>query len=164
MVEKAAGIQLAGYLDTNEMKEPLQSAYKRHHSTETALVKVFEDILCRVDSNKVVAMTLLDLSAAFDTVDNNVMLRRFKDSFGVCQTALEWLQLYFNDRHFRVNINNDYSSTKELDCSVPQGSYLGPQLYSAIRSRWVVSSECWDFCITCMLTIRHCVAKYHSDN
>ena len=130
LVEKAAGIQFAEYLETTGMKEPLQSAYKRHHSTETALVKVFDDILCRLDAGKAVAMTLLDLSAAFDTVDHEVLLRRFRESFGVRQTTLSWLQSYLSDRHFRVNINNEYSSTKELDCSVPQGSYLGPQLYS----------------------------------
>ena len=67
-------VQLSAYISTHRLDEWFQSAYKLHHSTETALVRVQNDILCATDSNHSVILLLLDLSAAFDTEDHSILL------------------------------------------------------------------------------------------
>ena len=67
---------------------------KKFHSTETALLKVFNDIACELDDKKVVLLSLLDLSAAFDTIDHTILLNRLNISFGIQGTALEWFKSY----------------------------------------------------------------------
>ena len=71
---KVVANRLVSYLEQNHLDEPLQSAYKKFHSCETALVRVQNDMLCAIDKRCCVALLLLDLSAAFDTVDHNILL------------------------------------------------------------------------------------------
>ena len=78
--------------------------------------------------------TAIDLSAAFDTVDHNVLLSVLKNKFGVGGEALELCDTYLCPRHCKVNINNSYSTPRELPFSVPQGSCAGPVLYSVYAS------------------------------
>lgn len=72
IVEKVVALQLIAYIDTNDLDEKFQSAYKKNHSTETALIRVHNDIVMTIDSQKTVILLLLDLSAAFDTVDHGI--------------------------------------------------------------------------------------------
>ena len=89
VTEKAVAAQLIDHLNDNEsLLEEFQSAYKSHHSTETALVRVQNDILKAVDNNRSVILPLLDLSAAFDTVDHSILLSRLQNRFGIRNTAL----------------------------------------------------------------------------
>ena len=76
------------------MNESLQSAYKKHHSCETALLRVQNDILKSIDDKQCVVLLLLDLSAAFDTVDHKILLHRLRSRFGIKGKALSWLQSY----------------------------------------------------------------------
>ena len=69
--------------------EPLQSAYRMAHSTETALLKVKNDIMTAIANRKGVFLVLLDLSAAFDTVDHNILLDRMEREIGITGTALK---------------------------------------------------------------------------
>ena len=82
VIKKAASCQVTSYIDSNGLRENYQSSYKRFHSTETALVKVKSDFLQYVDNNKTVLSLLLDMSAAFDTVDHPILLQRLRDRFG----------------------------------------------------------------------------------
>ena len=75
-------------------------------------------------------MSLLDLSAAFDTVDHRILLRRLDHLLGVRGAALEWCASYLRDRHMKIAINGTNSTPKALECSVPQGSILGPKMYN----------------------------------
>ena len=75
-------------------------------------------------------MALLDLSAAFDTVDHTILLARLEKTFGVTNTALEWFRSYLTGRSMKVCIDGTFSNAAELTVSVPQGSKLGPRLYS----------------------------------
>ena len=77
---------------SHHLDETFQSAYKNFHSIETALVRVQNDILCAIDNNESVILLLLDLSAAFDTVDHSIMLSRLRDRFGVNGTVLAWFE------------------------------------------------------------------------
>ena len=81
-------------MSANNLMEPMQSAYRCNHSTETALLRVQNDILRSMDNQKVTMLLLLDLSAAFDTVSHSILIRRFKDRIGVSGKALEWFISY----------------------------------------------------------------------
>ena len=88
MSKLAVASQLIDHVSSNCLDEILQSAYKQLHSTETALVKVFNDIAIEIDRNKTVILLLLDLSAAFDTVDHFILLNRLANRFGICGSTL----------------------------------------------------------------------------
>ncbi len=90
--------QFVDYCALNGLRELLQSAYARFHSTETALTRVHNDISMATDGKKVVIWTLLDLMAAFDTVDHTIPLTRLEKRFGVKWTALEWFRSYLMNR------------------------------------------------------------------
>ena len=79
---------MLGHLETNNLSEIYQSAYKAFHSTETALIKVTSDILEHMDGKKVCVLALLDLSSAFDTIDHNILLQRLETTFGLSGTVL----------------------------------------------------------------------------
>ena len=82
VIEKAAISQINDHLRANDLEESLQSAYKMKHSTETALIKVKNDISSALDDNKAVFLVMLDLSAAFDTIDHDILLQRLNHGFG----------------------------------------------------------------------------------
>ena len=92
LVEKAVAIQLTDHVMSHRLGETFQSVYKNFHSTETALVRIQNDILCAIDNFESVILLLLDLSAAFDTVDHSILLSRLHDRFGVNGTALAWFE------------------------------------------------------------------------
>ena len=129
LTEKVVASQLINHISSNGLDEILQSAYKQFHSTETALVKVFNDIVLDVDRNRTVILLLLDLSAAFDTVDHTILIERLANRFGLCDLALAWFKSYLSDRTHFVSIRGARSVTRSLSCGVPQGSVLGPILY-----------------------------------
>ena len=129
VIEKVVAVRLQAYLDFNQLTEPLQSAYKLFHSCETALVRVHNDILRAIDNRHCVMLLLLDLSAAFDTVDHEILLKRLNSKFSICGTALDWLRSYLTNRTQVVLIDGRKSQSLELKCGVPQGSVLGPILY-----------------------------------
>ena len=87
-------MRLQAYLDSYQLTEPLQSAYKSFHSCETALVRVQSDILLAIDNRHCVMLLLLDLSTAFDTVDHEILLKRLNSKFAICGTALDWFRSY----------------------------------------------------------------------
>ena len=127
--EKVVAARLNSYLDDNNLHELLQSAYKQAHSTETALVQVQNDVLRSIEERKCVALLLLDLSAAFDTVDHSILLPRLRHRFGTDGKVLKWLHLYLTNRSQFLCVENGYSSGRDLFYGVPQGSVLGPILY-----------------------------------
>ena len=106
------------------------SAYKQHHSTESALLRVHNDIIQSIDRKNCVLLVLLDLSAAFDTIDQTYLLQRLETLFFVNGQALQWFASYLTGRTQSVTIDNTMSSPTPLDCGVPQGSVLGPILFS----------------------------------
>jgi hypothetical protein len=95
----------------------------------SALLKVVNDLLVGFDGDKISVLALLDLSAAFDTIDHSILLTRLQHSFGICDSALSWFQSYLTDRRQTVCTNGMYSDPSGLTYGVPQGSVLGPILF-----------------------------------
>ena len=119
----------------HDLYPKLQSAYRRGHSTETALLKIHNDILIAMDRQHVILLVLLDLSAAFDTVEHSVLLSRLSNSFGIRDTALCWFRSYLSDRSQRVSLDGKVSDKFQLTHGFPQGSCLGPLLFTLYVSK-----------------------------
>jgi len=111
----------------------LQSAYRRHHSTETSILHILDSILLSSDSGKSIIVISLDLSAAFDTIDQ-ILLSRLNTRFGISDTTLSGLQSYLTNRTSSVRNGRHCSSSVTCTTCVPQGSVLGPLLFTAYVS------------------------------
>jgi hypothetical protein len=129
ILEKVVLRQLLSHLDKNNLCNPLQSAYRSGHSTETVLVRVVNDILLAMDEDKLSVLLLLDNSAAFDTIDHTILLSRLETEFGIHSKALQWFRSYLEGRSQYVSVHENSSSISPLHFGVPQGSVLGPVLF-----------------------------------
>jgi hypothetical protein len=129
ILEKVAAKQLITYKDINHLREIMQSAYRQFHSTETALLCVQNDLLCAIDQKQCIAMVLIDLSAAFDTVNHHILLQRLSERYGITGNAHAWLRSYLTGRKQFITIKGERSQVQDKHCDVPQGSVLGPNLY-----------------------------------
>ncbi len=134
LIERAVVYQLFDHLKVNKLMDIYQSAYRMFHSTETALLKVRNDILMEMDKRNTVMLVLLDLSAAFDTIDHNILLNRLEKRCGITGTALKWFASYLADRTQSVSVNCSHSGKQPLKYGVPQGSVLGPILFTIYTS------------------------------
>ena len=119
-------MRLFDHLRDNDLLEPMQSAYKPCHSTETVLLKVQNDILIDLDKGKGVFLALLDLSDVFDTVDYEILLNLFEACLGIEGRALSFFRSYLLQRTQCVSVDNVTSELVNLVYGVPQGSVLGP--------------------------------------
>ena len=129
VLEKVVDKRLERHLTDNKLHEGFQSAYQKFNSTESALLKVQNDILQSLDNNCVTVLVLLDLSAAFDTIDHQTLLRRLENLFGITDKPLAWMSSYLSDRFQTVCVDGKLSSPVHMKYSVPQGSVLGPKNY-----------------------------------
>lgn len=120
----------SGTLTNNRIYETFQSGFKSLHSTETALVRVLNDILMATDSGDFVILVMLDLSSAFDTVDHAILISRLESYVGLGGAVLNWFKSFLTNRTYSVKIGNLISSLRKLTCGVPQGSVLAPTLFS----------------------------------
>ncbi len=130
VLEKIVYSQLMAYLKDHNILEVFQSGFKMLHSTESALLKVINDIFLATDTGDCVILVLLDLTAAFDTVDHEILISRLEQWVGIKGIALQWFRSYLKDRTFCVSCGDAVSSSAPLSCGVPQGSVLGPLLFS----------------------------------
>jgi hypothetical protein len=129
LLERIIAQQLNDFLSSTNALPAFQSAYRRNHSTETALLKVFSDVCRAIDDGNTCLLGLLDLSAAFDTVDHDILLTRLEKTFGICDAALQWFRSYLTDRLQAVRLAGRCSRLSKLKFGVPQGSVLGPILF-----------------------------------
>lgn len=150
LVEKVVSVRLQRHLKDNTLYDFFQSAYRQHHSTESALLKVHNDIFKSLDQKLCTAMIMLDLSAAFDLINHDILFHRLEFTFGIVSESLRWFESYLNNRVHCVEIGNTLSNEKILQTGVPQGSVLGPIIYcmftrplGQIISRHGLSYHCY---------------------
>ncbi|KAK2922272.1 hypothetical protein Q8A73_001766 [Channa argus] len=132
-IERAVFNQLSDFLSKNNLLDVKQSGFKRGHSTETALLTVVEYLRAAKATGQSSVLILLDLSSAFDTVNHQILLSTLSD-LGISGSALVWLRSYLSGRTFKVSWRRHLSNSHSLSTGVPQGSVLGPLLFSIYTS------------------------------
>ena len=130
ILERVVAVQLQSHLDEAGLMTAFQSAYRKHHSTESTLLHIHNDILLNMAKGFITALTLLDLSAAFDTMDHTILLDRLNVYYGIQELALCWFKSYLSGRTHSVKVGSTLSHPAALQYGVPQGSVLGPILFS----------------------------------
>ena len=127
--ERVANNQFVTYLTTKKRLTTKQNGSKKWHSTETSLLHMTDPFLKGIDNNKLTACVLLDMSTAFDSVDQQILLRKLQD-VGTSTSVLQWLNSYLTNRYQVVRIHSTVSDPIPIEYGVPQGSILGPLLFS----------------------------------
>ena len=118
-------------MDLNNLHCENQYGYKNEHSTELLMTKVTNDLLVSCDNKNPTLLMFLDLSAAFDTVDQEKLLNILDKEMGIRGTALEWFRSFLQGRTQKVKVGEAYSDEMTLDYGVAQGSILGPPLFNS---------------------------------
>ena len=114
VLERFVSIQLRSYLECNDLFPTNQSAYRHHHLTETALLKVANNLLLAADNGLEACLVLLDFSSAFDCLDHATLFERLEISYGIKGSALEWIKSYFSGRFQRVTVRGSLSQSFPL--------------------------------------------------
>jgi len=137
---------LSKYVEENNLLPPTQSGFGRHHTTETVVVKVYNDTILALDSGLIVmrpeskaalktkrisavALTLFDISAAFDCVDHDILLRLLVSQFGLFSSALQWIASFLSSRSCNIQLRAHTSRTYNILFGVPQGYILDSLLF-----------------------------------
>uniref|UniRef100_A0A803T6B3 Reverse transcriptase domain-containing protein n=1 Tax=Anolis carolinensis TaxID=28377 RepID=A0A803T6B3_ANOCA len=129
VLEHVVASQLQGFLVDTDFLDPAQSGFRPGHGTETALVALVDYLRRELDRGSVSLLVLLDLSAAFDTVDHGILLGRLA-GMGLGGTVLQWLHSFLEGRSQMVSLGDACSAPQPLTCEVPQGSVLSPMLFN----------------------------------
>ena len=130
LIERVVDIRLDNHMTVNKLHDNHQFGYKKYHSTETLLLKIVNNLLLSCDDNMPSVILLLDLSAAFDTVDHTKLLNILYHEIGLRGKAYNWCKSFLTNRTFRIKIVNSYSLVELLLFGVAQGSVLGPRFFN----------------------------------
>jgi Reverse transcriptase (RNA-dependent DNA polymerase) len=123
-------LRLVPHVSTSSSFDAIQSVYRRLHSTDTALLKITDDIFASFDNHQSTILVALDQSAAFDCINHKTLVSRLEHTFGVMGSALAWICSYLEARSTFVRWKENSSDVLPLYTGVPQGSSLGPFLFS----------------------------------
>ena len=130
LIERVVHNRVTSHLALNNLNCETQHGYKKHHSCETLLVKLIDDIMVAVDQGRGVVVLIVDLSAAFDTVDHKILLNVLRYKYFITGSALKWFKSFLTGRTQRVKIGDHFSEPIMVSFGVPQGSVLGPLLFN----------------------------------
>ena len=130
LIERCVASRLKNHLKENKLESPNAFGYKEGHSTELLLIKVVDGLLTAFDKKTATVLLLLDLSAAFDTVDQRKLLKILKYEIGLKGVVYRWFESFILGRTQRVKVNDQYSEEVELLYGLAQGSVLGPPLFN----------------------------------
>ena len=146
LVEHIGMSQIMEFCENNKLFPDHQSAYRQFHSCETLLIKKTNNILWAFEWGHVVGTVFLDLSAAFDTVDHEVLLEVLRNRYFLGGTVMDWVATYLKNHQFHVKINETFSETKTINYSVPQGSCNGPVYFDLYCGSIIEKNPSW--CVT----------------
>ena len=130
ILEKLVLSQVSSFLNSHNLYNTCQSAYRPGHSTETALLKVVNDPFLSLNKGNISVLALLDFSSALDTIDHPILVHRLHTDIGFTDTVLQWFSSYLTDRTQYVSLSNHCSTFAPVHSSVPQGSVIGPILFT----------------------------------
>ena len=130
ILEKLVISQLSAYLNSHNLYNTCQSAYRPGHSTETALQKVVDDLFLSPYKCNISVLALLEISSAFNTIDHPILVHRLHTDLGFTDTVLQWSSSYLNDRTHYVSLSNHCSAFAPVHSDVPQGSVFCPILFT----------------------------------
>ena len=130
ILEKTVMQRIEEHIERFSSQDPLQSAYRQNHSTESAITKLCNDNITSLDRGQCTVLASLDLSVAFNTVDHDILLHRLYTLYGMNGTVQEWFRSYLTNRQTKVYIASSYFKPHLLKCGVRQGSGLGARLYN----------------------------------
>ena len=130
LTERVVKRRLLSHMQTNRLLSDKQFAYKQFHSPETMMVGIVNDVLLGFEKNQATVMIFLDLSAAFDTIDIERMLKVLSEEIGITGSALEWFRSFLTGRKQKVRIKDVFSDCLEVLFGTVQGSVLGPILFN----------------------------------
>ena len=135
ILEKVVASRIQSHLPSNSLSSSFHSAYRIFHSTETILFLhlIHNDLILAMDLGEVTSLILLDLSAAFDTVDHSIILTRLQNWFGLDGLSLDWFSSHLFSCSQAVSINDSISAFSTFSCGVTQGFILGPTLSLSIQ-------------------------------
>ena len=128
VLERCIFLQITDYLEDNHLLHPSHHGFRAQHSTASALIQMFDTWIEAYEENEVSAVIMLDMSAAFDVVDHDILIGKM-ELYGFEEQALNWIKSYLSKRSQSVHIEGFLSDPLPLECGVPQGSILGPLLY-----------------------------------
>ena len=128
VLEKLVYDQLVPFLENGKLLDPLQTGFRKYSSTETALLKLTDDIRLGISKRFITILLQFDFSKAFDTVSPTKLLKRLKE-LGFSKSALIWFKSYLEDRQLKVSSKTSISESRDINLGVPQGSVLGPLLF-----------------------------------
>lgn len=128
IIERFVHDKLYSYLQYHNILSNVQSGFRPHHSTQTTLLDVTDNILKSMDNKKATAIVFLDLRKAFDSVNHDILLKKLKH-VGVNDIEFKWFDSYLRGRKQSTIFNGVSSDKKSIDIGVPQGSILGPLLF-----------------------------------
>ena len=130
ILEKHVFSHVSHYINSHNLYNTCQSAYRPGHSTEAAFLKVVYDPFHYLNKGNIYVLVLLDFSSAFDTIDNSILVHRLHTDFSFTYTVLQWLSSYLTDRKHYVSLSNHWSAFAPVRSGVPQGSVLDPILFT----------------------------------
>jgi len=130
MFEKVVSVQVKDFISKEGFLYKFQSGFRKYHSTSTCMIDILSDFYLAFDNDCFVLSIFLDFSSAFDTISIDLLILKLKHLFNFDDTSLSWFSSYLKDRQSQVLYNGNLSETFRSDVGVPQGSILGPLLFS----------------------------------